>query len=127
MTEDRQGSDHRIRQADVSRLPFTAGIALGISALVTFVLGLYTLKSWGWVFIGVGVVVAATAAMLLFHVSWAPVAASVAALASLIVSAIWVATYPWFSVAAILLDLLAIYALGRWIVRLRTGRDPLRT
>jgi hypothetical protein len=127
MTEDRQGSDHQIRQADVSRLPFTAGIALGISALVTVVLGLYTLKSWGWLFIVVGVIVAVTAAMLLFHVSWASVAAGVAALASLIVSAIWVATYPWFSIAAILLDLLAIYALGRSIVRLRSGRDPLRT
>ncbi|MBO0863944.1 MAG: hypothetical protein J2P16_02600 [Mycobacterium sp.] len=128
MTEDRQNNDHRIRQADVSRLPFTAGVVLGISALTTFVLGLYTVSSWkGWLFIGVGIIVAVAAAMLVFRVAWGPLAAVVAALVSLTISAIWLAVYPWFSIAAIALDLLAIYAIARTKVRLWTGRDPLRT
>lgn len=127
MTEDPQSSDHRIRQTDVSRLPFMAGVALGISGLLTFVLGLYSLTYWwGWLFIGLGVIVAATGVMLLFRVSWAPVAAIVAALASFVVSAIWVADYPWFNIATIGFDVLAIYAVAREI-RLGRGRNPLRT
>lgn len=112
----------------MSRLPFTAGVVLGISALTTFVLGLYTVSSWkGWLFIGVGIIVAVAAAMLVFRVAWGPLAAVVAALVSLTISAIWLAVYPWFSIAAIALDLLAIYAIARTKVRLWTGRDPLRT
>jgi hypothetical protein len=127
MTEDPQSSDHRIRESDVSRLPFMAGVVLGISGLLTLVLGLYTLSSWwGWLFIGVGIIVAVTGVMLLFRVSWAPVAAVVAALASLIISAIRVADYPWFNIPAIGFDVLAIYAIARE-VRLSSGRNPLRT
>lgn len=104
-----------------------AGVVLGISGLLTLILGLYTFKSWcGWLFIGVGIIVAVTGAMLLFHVSWAPWAAIVAALASLVVSAIWVADYPWFSIPAIGFDVLAIYAIAREM-RLSRGRNPLRT
>ncbi|WP_425171231.1 DUF7144 family membrane protein [Mycobacterium sp.] len=127
MTEDPQSSDHRIRQTDVSRLPFMAGVVLEISGLLTLVLGLYTFSSWrGWLFIGIGIIVAATGLMLLFRVSWALVPAVVAALASLAISAIWVAEYPWFNVAAIGFDVLAIYAIARE-VRLSRGRNPLRT
>ncbi|MBV9352423.1 MAG: hypothetical protein JOZ23_12945 [Mycobacterium sp.] len=127
MTEDPQSSDHRIRQTDVSRLPFMAGVVLGISGLLTLVLGLYTFKSWwGWLFIGVGITVAATGVMLVFRVSWAPWAAVVAALASLVISAIRVAEYPWFSIPTIGFDVLAIYAIAREI-RLSRGRNPLRT
>jgi hypothetical protein len=127
MTEDPQSSDHRIRQTDVSRLPFMAGVVLGISGLLTLVLGLYTFSFWwGWLFIGVGIIVAVTGVMLLFRVSWAPVAAVVAALASLAISVIWVADYPWFNIPAIGFDVLAIYAIAREI-RLSGGRNPLRT
>lgn len=128
MTENPQDGDDRTRQTDVSRLPFTAGIVLGISAVVTFVLGLYTISSWqGWLFLGLGVVVAATAVLLVLRVHWALWAAAVAALASLTISAVWVALYPWFNIAAIGLDLLAIYALTRTKLRVWKGKDPLRT
>jgi CHASE2 domain-containing sensor protein len=128
MTEDSQGSDHRVRQADVPGLPFTAGVVLGISGLNTFLQGLYTIDYWqGWFFLVVGIIVAGTAAMLIFHVRGAQVAALVAAVASLIISAVWVATYHWFNLAAIGLDLVAIYALVRSQLRSRAGRDPLRT
>jgi len=112
----------------VSTLPFSAGVLLGISALITLVLGLYTLRFWqAWLFFGIGIVVGATAAMLVLRMPGAVWAAAVAALASLTVSAVWVAMYPWFNVAAIGLDLIAIYGLGRTKLRLWTGRDPLRT
>ena len=69
MTENPQDSDDRIRQTDVSRLPFTAGIVLGISPLVTFVLGLYTISSrQGWLFLGLGIFIAATAVLLVLRV-----------------------------------------------------------
>ena len=104
-----------------------AGVALAISGLLTLVLGLYTFSSWrGWLFIGVGIIVVATGVMLLFRVSWVPVPAVVAALASLIISAIWVAKYPWFNAATIGFDVLAIYAIAREM-RLSRGRNPLRT
>ena len=128
MTENPQSSETGIRQTDVSRLPFTAGVVLAISGLNTVVLGLYSISSWqGWLFIGLGIAVGASASMLIVRLPLASLAAAVAALASLTVSAVWVAMYPWFNMAAIGLDLLAIYALGRTKLRLRTGRDPLRT
>lgn len=110
------------------RLPFTAGVVLAISGLNTLVEGLYTISYWqGWLFLVTGVVVAGTAAMLIFHTLGASIVALVAASASLIISAVWVATYHWFNLAAIALDLVAIYALVRSRWRLRTRRDPLRT
>lgn len=110
------------------RLPFTAGVVLAISALTTLVLGLYTLSFWqGWLFIGLGIIVAIAAAMLIFRVAWGPLVAVVAALASVTISAIWVVVYPWFNIATIAFGLLAIYAIARSKVRLWTGRDPLRT
>jgi hypothetical protein len=128
MTEHSPGSDHRVREADVARLPFFAGVVLIISGLNTLVQGLYTINYWqGWLFLALGIVVAATGAMLLFRAPGAAVAALVAASASLIISAVWVATYHWFNVAAIGLDLVAIYAIARTKWRSRTGRDPLRT
>lgn len=110
----------------MSRLPFMAGVVLGISGLLTLVLGLYTFSSWrGWLFVGVGIIVVATGLMLLFRVSWVVVPAVIAALASLVISAIWVAKYPWFNSATILFDVLAIYAIAREM-RLSRGRNPLR-
>ncbi len=128
MSDKQKRTDHRVHEADVSSLPFTAGIVLGISGLLTFVLGLYSISSWqGWLFIGLGLFVVATAAMLVFRLPLATLAAAVAAVASLTVSAVWVAMYHWFNIATIALDLLAIYALARTKFRLWAGRDPLRT
>ncbi len=128
MTKNPQNTDKRIRQTDVSRLPFTAGIMLGISGLNTLVEGLYTIRYWqGWLFVALGIIVAGSGVMLVLRVPLATLAAFVAAIASLIISAIWVPTYHWFNIAAIGLDLLAIYALARTKLRLRAGRDPLRT
>jgi hypothetical protein len=88
--------------------------------------GLYTISYWqGWLFIVVGIVVAGTATLVV-HVAGASIAALLAAVASLVISAVWVPTYHWFNIAAIGLDLLAIYALARTKLRLPAGRDPLR-
>ena len=109
-------------------LPFTAGVVLSISGLNTLVEGLYTISYWqGWLFLVLGIIVAGTGVLLIFRVPGAPIVALVAAFASLIISAVWVATYHWFNLAAIGLDLVAIYAIARSKVRLWTGRDPLRT
>ena len=128
MTKDPQSNRHRPSAADVPGLPFTAGVVLSISGLNTLVEGLYTISYWqGWLFLVLGIIVAGTGVMLIFRVPGAPIVALVAAFASLIISAIWVATYHWFNLAAIGLDLVAIYAIARSKVRLWTGRDPLRT
>jgi hypothetical protein len=128
MTEEPQSVGRRPSEADVSRLPFTAGVVLAISGLNTLLEGLYTISYWqGWLFLVTGLVVAGTAALLIFDVPGAPVIALVAASASLIISAVWVSTYHWFNLAAIALDLVAIFALARWTLRRRAGRDPLGT
>ncbi len=112
----------------MSRLPFTAGVVLAISGLNSFLEGLYTIDYWqGWLFLVTGLVVGGTAALLIFDIPGAPLLALGIASASLVISAVWVATYHWFNLAAIALDLVAIYALGRWSLRQRAGRDPLRT
>lgn len=112
----------------MSRLPFTAGILLGISGLNTLLERLYTIDYWqGWLFLVLGIIVAGTGVMLVLRLPGASIVALVAAIASLIISAVWVPTYDWFNIAAIGLDLLAIYALARTKLRLRAGRDPLRT
>ena len=128
MTDEPQSIGRQPSKADVSRLPFTAGVVLAISGLDTFLQGLYTIDHWqGWLFLVTGLIVGAIAALLIFDIPGAPIIALVAASASLIISAVWVSTYPWFNLAAIALDLVAIYVLVRWILRLRAGRDPLRT
>lgn len=126
MTGDR--SDHKIREEDVSRLPFTAGVVLAISAVLSLILGWYTVGHWrAWLFIGLGAVVAATSAMLLFRLRGAAALALIAAVASLVISAIWVSFYFWFGISTILLDALAIFAIVRSKARLFAGKDPQRT
>lgn len=128
MTKDPNNNGHRVRQADVSRLPFTAGVVLIICGLNTVLEGLYTIDYWqGWLFLTLGVIVGGTGLMLIFRVPAAGVAALAAAAASLTISAVWVSTYHWFNLAAIALDLVAIGALARSALRLRAGKDPLRT
>lgn len=128
MTKEPQSIGRRPSRADVSGLPFTAGVVLAISGLNTLLQGLYSISAWqGWLFVVTGLVVAGTAALLIFDIPGASIVALVAASASLIISAVWVPTHPWFNLAAIALDLVAIYALVRSTLRRRAGRDPLRT
>jgi hypothetical protein len=85
MTTDPQDSDKRIRRTDVSRLPFTAGVVLGISGLNTLVQGLYTISYWqGWLFVVLEIIVAGTGVMLVLRVPGASIVALGAAIASLI-------------------------------------------
>lgn len=91
-----------------------AGVLLEISALITVVFGLYTLKFWwGWWFIALGLLVAGTGLMLLFRIAGARLAALAAALVSLVFGAIFIAKYPWFGLSMIGLDLVAIYCVAR--------------
>lgn len=128
MTKEPPSIGHQPTKAEVSGLPFFAGVVLAISGLNTFLEGLYTISSWqGWLFLVTGLIVAGTGAMLLFHTPGAVLIALVAASASLVISAVWIGMYQWFNLAGIALDLVAIYALVRWSLRRRAGRDPLRT
>lgn len=128
MTDNQGISDHKIREDDVSRLPFTAGVVLAISAVLSLILGWYTIGHWrAWLFIGLGAAVAATSVLLLLRVRGAALLALAAALASLVISAIWATYYFWFGISVILLDALAIFAIVRSKARLRAGKDPLRT
>ena len=121
MTDVSRNSDHQIRQADVPRLPFTAGVLLAISALLTVVLGLYTIRFWwGWLFIGFGILVAATSLMLLFKVAGARLVAVAMAVVSIVIAAIWVVDYPWFGGSIIAFDVVVIYALARSKVGMRS-------
>lgn len=114
-TEDPQGDNRRVRTADVTRLPFMAGVALAISGVITFVQGLYTLTSWwGWFFIALGILVGVTGLMLIFSVAGARLAAAVAALVSLAFAALRAPVHVWYSLSIIGFDVLAIYAIAKW-------------
>lgn len=102
-------------------------MVLAISAVLSLILGWYTVGHWrAWLFIGLGAAVAATSVLLL-RVRGAALLALAAALASLVISAIWATYYFWFGISVILLDALAIFAIVRSKARLRAGKDPLRT
>lgn len=114
MTEDLQSGNHQVRKADVTSLPFIAGVVLAIGGVITVVKGLYTLTSWwGWFFIGLGVLIGVTGWMLVFRIPWARLAAVVTALVSLGFTAIWVPSDPWFAIPVVGFDALAIFAIAR--------------
>lgn len=114
MSEGPQRGEHRIRQPDVARLPFIAGVELAISGVITLVFGLYSLNSWwGWLFIALGILIAVPALMLVFRVAWARVAAVAVALVSIAFTAVWVPVHFWFAIPIVAFDVLAIYAVAR--------------
>src|SRR5690349_6867414 len=71
-------------RVNVSALPFIAGVALTISGVLSFVLGLYTFNRWfGWCFIVLGVLLSVTGLALDRGADWAQVFAGFLAIASL--------------------------------------------
>jgi len=101
-------------RVNVSALPFIAGVALTISGVLSFVLGLYTFNRWfGWCFIVLGVLLSVTGLALDRGADWARVFAGFLAIASLAFTAVWLTEYLWFAIAVIGFDVLALTAIGR--------------
>jgi hypothetical protein len=67
--------------------------------------------AWGWLFLIVGVVVAAAGLGVMFGQTWARVVGVIAALVSALVNLAFISAYPLWSVLVIALDVVVIYAL----------------
>ena len=66
--------------------------------------------AWGWFQLGAGVLVALAGAALFSGKTWARVTAVVVACLSAIVNLAFMASYPWWSLTALVIDVLVIYA-----------------
>ncbi|MFC4604800.1 DUF7144 family membrane protein [Rhodococcus kronopolitis] len=94
----------------------------GIAAVAenqVFVVGLdyvykFDLTTWGWIHIGLGVVVAAVGLALFTGAAWARVTAVVVAAISILANFMWLPYYPWWSVLIIALDIVVIWAVTTW-------------
>ncbi|SDD58288.1 DUF7144 family membrane protein [Rhodococcus tukisamuensis] len=94
----------------------------GIAAVAkdqVFVVGLdyvykFDLTTWGWIHIGLGVVVAAVGLALFTGADWARVCAVVVAAISILANFMWLPYYPWWSVLIIALDVVVIWAVSTW-------------
>jgi hypothetical protein len=104
----------RLQHADLASVTAIAGFALGLSALITLVFGLYTLTSWwGWFFIGFGIVIGVTAALVVFDAPWAGAAGAASAMVSFGFTALWAPIHMWFAIPILGLDVLAIFLIVR--------------
>ena len=70
-----------------------------------------SLRAWGWVAIGLGVLMAVAGAAIFFGATWARVLGVVAAGINMIFQLAYLAHYPFWSFTIILVDVLVIYGL----------------
>ena len=80
--------------------------------------------AWGWVHIGLGVVVLAAGIGLLAGRMWARVVGVIVALASALVNVAFLSAYPVWSAIMIALDVLVIWAITVHGSEMRTPGDP---
>ncbi|MGW0037417.1 DUF7144 family membrane protein [Gordonia sp. NPDC003376] len=74
----------------------------------------FTLTTWGWIHIVVGVIVAVVGLALFFGVTWARVLAIVVLAISVILNFLWIPYYPWWSIILIVLGVIGICAVAAW-------------
>ena len=94
----------------------------GIAAVAkdeVFVVGInYTYKfdltAWGWIHIGLGVVLAVVGVFLFTGATWARVTAMIVAALSILANFLWLPHYPWWSILIIALDAFVIWAVATW-------------
>ena len=94
----------------------------GIAAVAedeVFVRGVqYTFKfdftTWGWIHIGLGVVMLVAGLALMSGATWARVTAIIIAALSIIANFLWLPYYPWWSILIIALDAVVIWAISTW-------------
>jgi hypothetical protein len=77
----------------------------------------FSLHSWGWVHLGVGIVLFAAGACVLLGQSWAKALGIVLAVCSAIANFIFLPYYPFWSIVLIAVDVFIIWALATGMSR----------
>lgn len=72
------------------------------------------LTTWGWVHIGLGIVLVLCALGLMAGTAWGRGAAIGIAALSIIANFLWLPWYPWWSLIVIALDVVVIWAVATW-------------
>ncbi|HUO40799.1 MAG TPA: hypothetical protein VMU34_24465 [Mycobacterium sp.] len=129
----KQSDDNRSpRQVIAGSATFAAAALLLTSAVVTILQGISALSvdqllvissdyvyrfnttAWGWLLIVLGVLLAVVAFGLFWGTTWARVAAIILAALSIVAMFMWLPYYPVWSIVAIALDIIVIWAVATW-------------
>ena len=111
---------------------FAAGGLMLTSAILTFLIGVFTLAAddlvfsgpgyeytfqvtgWGWANIVTGMVLAAVAIALFLSAQWARAAAVIVTCLAIVVTFLWMPYYPTGSIVLIAFDVMVIWAVATW-------------
>jgi hypothetical protein len=74
----------------------------------------FTATGWGWVHIGLGILLIVVAFGLFWGTTWARVIAVIIACLAIVVMFLWLPYYPVWSIVLIALNLLVIWAIATW-------------
>ncbi|KAB8190650.1 hypothetical protein FH608_034635 [Nonomuraea phyllanthi] len=67
--------------------------------------------SWGWVHLGLGIVILATGVAVIRGQDWARMVGVILVMLNALTQLTWIAVNPWWSLAVIAVDVLVLYAL----------------
>lgn len=74
----------------------------------------FSVTSWGWIHLVIGILVALTGFFLLTGATWARIAAIFLAALSIIANFLWLPYYPLWSILIIALNVVVIWAVTTW-------------
>ena len=69
------------------------------------------LNGWGWAILILGIIEVLAAFAIFGGFAWAAIVGIIVAVCNAIAQLLWIGVYPWWSILAILIDVLVIYAL----------------
>lgn len=76
----------------------------------------FSLTSWGWIHLVIGILVALTGFFLMAGATWARIAAIFLAALAIIANFMWLPYYPLWSILIIALSVVVIWAVTTWDV-----------
>lgn len=121
-----------VRQGFAGGTTFAAAILLLTAAIMTLLQGIsavagddllvvgfsysyeFDVTTWGWIHIGLAILLAAIALGLFSGAIWARAAAITIAAVSIVANFLWLPYYPLWSILIITLDLIVIWAVATW-------------
>ncbi|MFQ6398304.1 hypothetical protein ACLMAJ_33295 [Nocardia sp. KC 131] len=74
----------------------------------------WSVTTWGWIHVVIGLLIAVTGLALAGGASWARVTAIFIAALSIIANFLWLPYYPGWSILIISLDIVVIWAVATW-------------
>jgi hypothetical protein len=82
-----------------------------------------SLNSWGWAVMILGIIQLFAALAIFAHYTWGAVVGIIVVSCNAIAQLLWIGVYPWWSVIAIIIDVLVLYALAVYGVRGRSAES----